>query len=99
MARRSSLWRAAGIGEKTIEDGKREGRSLAGACLRDADQVTAGQESGNSAGLNGGRGCVTNPFESGNQRRGEAEPEKIIQRRVPLTKPRECEASKRRAGG
>src|SRR5260370_27702269 len=56
--RSSDLEDAAGLGlrldamlQNAVQDGKREGCGLAGAGLRDADDVTAGKRKGNSVDL------------------------------------------------
>lgn len=52
---------AAGLGlrldtvfQQAMQDRKREGRGLAGAGLRDADDVASGNRDGNGLSLNGG---------------------------------------------
>ncbi len=60
FAGRAQHQHAAGLGlrldaifEKAMQDRKREGRGLAGAGLRDADDVSSGQRDGNGLSLNG----------------------------------------------
>ena len=71
---------AAGLGlrldavlQNAMQDGKREGRGLAGAGLGDADDVAAGQREGNGLGLDGGGREVILFFERTRDGIGEAE--------------------------
>src|SRR6185437_1854263 len=61
-----------GSGEM-LQHGQRERRRLAGAGLGDAQHVTALQQQGNGAGLDGGRHGVLGGVEGTQQRLGEAE--------------------------
>ena len=64
---------AAARGGKVLKDRQREGRGLAGAGLGDAEQVMAGEQRRDGAGLDGGGGCEVLRRKGAQDRLGEAE--------------------------
>ena len=75
----SELRRRAGIGEELVEDRQREGGRLAGAGLRDADEIAALHQSGNRLRLDWRRLMETHFDERFDEGLGEAEAIEIFQ--------------------
>src|SRR3712207_7041252 len=61
---------------RSVQDGQREGRGLAGAGLGDAEQVAPFQHRGDGLGLDGGGGLVAGLLQRAQEGRGEAEDRK-----------------------
>ncbi len=64
---------AAAVGEDAVENRQRESGRLAGAGLRDAEQIAALHQIGNGLGLDGGWSFITLVLESAKERLGQAE--------------------------